>query len=66
MCLGSLRQVDQLGHAGLHPEGRLVRGDPRGDLGVVDDFVLDRIERADGVDHVALAVRGRPRWGRPM
>ncbi len=55
---GLVRQVDQLGHAGLHPEGGLVGGDPGGDLGVVDHLVLERIEPLDGVDDVALPVGG--------
>ena len=42
---GSLRQVEQLGHRGLHPERQLVLLDPRPDLRVADRVALEPVER---------------------
>ena len=49
-------EVHQLGDAGLHLEGEFVLADPRGDLGIVHRVVVQLIQLADGIHHVALTL----------
>ena len=52
--LGLAREVDGLGGGALHPEGQLVGGDPRRQLGVGRVEVL-LVHRSQQVEHPALA-----------
>ena len=54
-------EIDQVGHAHLHPEGQLVLRDARGDLGVFDQLPLGAIELGDGLDQVLLRLAAHAR-----
>ncbi len=61
MRCDSLEKSLQARHGGLHAEGHLILRDAGGDFGIIDDVVLQAIERWHGIDDIALpAVASTP------
>ncbi len=56
------RNVHQFRHAGLHPIGKFVLTDPRGDFGIADVGQLRLIQLIDGVDDSLCVSWVDTRW----
>ena len=55
-----VREIYQIGDAGLHAKGHFVLADPGRDFRVVHGIGVDLVQGLNRVDNVSLAIRGDP------